>query len=130
MRLELDALNVADFSETSTEGPIVALPRGSVQMIALALHELGTNAIKHGVLNGCGGALEIRWHRVNVDHPALRLEWSEYSRESIDVIAPRTGFGRVLLEKALPAQLGAITHFDLRPNGLQCVIELPLEPTA
>ena len=66
---------------------------------------------------------------MSADYSALRLEWSEHPRELTEMIAPRRhGFGRVLLEQALPAQLGAMTHFDLRPNGLQCTIELSLEP--
>lgn len=126
VRLELDALGVADFGQVSTGGPSVALPRDSVQILSLALHELGTNAIKHGVFNSSGGALEIRWHLVSTDHPALRFEWSERPLKRCETITPhRRGFGRVLLEQALPAQLGAMTRFDLRPNGLQCVIELP-----
>jgi two-component sensor histidine kinase len=107
----------------------VALPRDSVQLLSLALHELGTNAIKHGVLDSSGGALEIHWDLVSTGQSALRLEWSERPRVLTEMIAPhRQGFGRVLLEQALPAQLGAMTRFDLRSNGLQCVIELPLEP--
>jgi two-component sensor histidine kinase len=129
--MELDALGVANLSHVSTGGPSVALPRHSVQMLSLALHELGTNAIKHGVLKGSGGALEIRWHLVSTEHPALHLAWTEHPRDDLtEMVAPhRHGFGRVLLEQALPGQLGAMTRFDLRRNGLQCVIELPLEPT-
>lgn len=129
VRLELDALGVADLAQVSTGGPRVALPRDSVQMLSLALHELGTNAIKHGVFNSSGGALEIRWHLVSTDQPALRFEWNEHPLKRRETNAPhRRGFGRVLLEQALPAQLGAMTRFDLRPNGLQCVIELPFPP--
>ena len=130
VRLELNALNVDNFSQVSTAGPRVTLPRDSVQLLSLALHELGTNAVKHGVLNGSGGTLEIRWHLVNANRSAVRLEWSERPRKQLEMMARhQNGFGRVLLEQALPAQLGAMTRFDLLPNGLQCVIELPLDPT-
>ena len=129
VRMEMTSLGVANSPEVSIEGPRVALPRDSVQMLSLALHELGTNAIKHGILNGSGGTLEIRWRLMNTGRPALRLEWSEYPRKLAELVVPhRHGFGRTLLEQGLPKQLGATTRFDLRSDGLQCVIELPVEP--
>lgn len=128
VHMEMNSLGVADSCDVSIGGPNLALPRDSVQMLSLALHELGTNSIKHGVLNGSGGTLEIRWQLASTDKPALRLEWSERRRKLAELIAShRHGFGRTLLEQGLPGQLGATTRFDLRPEGLQCVIELPVE---
>ncbi|WP_027528608.1 PAS domain-containing sensor histidine kinase [Bradyrhizobium sp. Ec3.3] len=128
VHMEMNSLGVTDSSDVSIGGPNLALPRDSVQMLSLALHELGTNSIKHGVLNGSGGTLEIRWKLASTDKPALRLEWSERRRKLAElVVSHRHGFGRTLLEQALPGQLGATTRFDLRPDGLQCVIELPVE---
>jgi two-component sensor histidine kinase len=128
VHLEMNSLGVTNSSDVSIGGPRVALPRDSVQMISLALHELGTNAIKHGILDGSGGTLEVRWHLVNPGNCALRLEWNEHREKLTQMAVPhRQGFGRTLLEQALPRQLGATTQFNLRSNGLQCVIELPVE---
>jgi PAS domain S-box-containing protein len=108
-----------------------ALSSGAVQTLAMALHELATNALKHGALSQPEGRLDVRWR---VDQGAedgrawLHVAWRE-SGVVMASPAPQRGGGRDLIERALPYQLGARTSFGLEPDGVYCTIEIPL-PTA
>ena len=107
------------------EGPVLVLPRASVQLLSLALHELATNAVKHGALKDEHGTLAIAWY---VDEPnsSICLEWfEEGDSAAIPSDSGHRGFGRRLLEEALPRQLGAKTHFESASRGFKCVINIP-----
>ena len=115
--------------QVALSGPAgITLPSASVQTLALALHELLTNATKHGALAGPDGRLDIRWEVVRRDGPPrLRVDWRESGTVVRDpAAAPRGGYGRELIERALPYQLGAETRYDLEPGGLHCVVTLPV----
>ncbi len=133
VRMELDALGVAGShaDRIVIEGPDVPLRKSVVQTLALALHELATNARKHGALNGDGGQLRISWRVYGTESGIQRLavDWHEQtaSRVAAVVDAVRSSFGRQLIESALPYSLGAKTQFDLTDSELRCSIDLPLE---
>ena len=130
VRLELEALNApGDGKKAIAEGPEILLPEGIVRTLALALHELATNAAKHGALAVETGSLYITWTEVFVeDERRLELQWVETGV----VIPPdkqnatHRGFGRKLIERALPYQLRARTHYELGSDGVRCSISLPL----
>ncbi|MDR4307690.1 PAS domain S-box protein [Chelatococcus sambhunathii] len=113
-------------------GPETPLPAAAVQTLALALHELATNARKHGALASDEGTLSVKWAVEEGDAPAphriVRIEWLERGPERIPGSKPeRRGYGRELIEDALPYALDARTKFELEAHGLRCLIELPLE---
>lgn len=129
MRMELEAIGANAFgNRVVTQGPEVTLPKSAVEMLSLAIHELATNALKYGALANGTGRLSVTWR--NEETPAKRqlvLEWVE------NVIARppgagshRRGYGRTLIEEALPYSLGAETRFALGPDTLHCRIGLPL----
>lgn len=108
------------------EGPAgVRLRSSTVQTLALALHELATNAVKYGALGQPGARLMVRW--ALVAGRRLRVEWRETGVEIPAQGEARLGFGRELIERALPYQLDAITSFELTRDGVHCTIELPVE---
>lgn len=115
-------------------GPKVVLPARAVQMLALALHELTTNALKHGALRGGGpGSLEVAWELRGdgADARRLRLDWTETEIEMpAGGAPPRRGFGRDLLETMLPYELHGETRWAFAGHGVRCAIELPLRPSA
>lgn len=123
-----DALG-GDDGHITLEGPIVALRNSIVQTLALALHELATNARKHGNLSKGAGKLSVTWQvREDIDGPHLMLDWQETSAKSpINTAPERWGYGRELIERALPYALGAKTAYALQPDGVRCTIDLPLE---
>ncbi|TNC49587.1 PAS domain S-box protein [Rubellimicrobium rubrum] len=136
---ELSAHGVTDTktrsSHVTLKGPPgILLRSSSVQTFALALHELTTNALKHGALSQPGGWLEVRWRLLDHGRHEKRLEvvWRETGiavRADNDDHPPRRGYGRHLIEQALPYQLGAETDYKLSSEGVRCIITVPLSST-
>jgi two-component sensor histidine kinase len=130
VRMELEALN-APSKRTVVGGPEILLPEGMVRTLALALHELATNAAKHGALTTEAGTLTITWaEAVREGGRRLELEWAE---TGVPVPSEKRngaslGFGRTLIERALPFQLQAKTHYELGSDGVRCAISIPLPP--
>jgi two-component system CheB/CheR fusion protein len=114
----------------SLDGPNgVVIRSAAVQALAMALHELTTNAVKHGALGQKNGHLAIRW-RVEAQDGSRRLmlDWKESGVEgagSSDATRG-SGAGRRLIEEALPYQFGAETTFTMEADGVHCTIALPL----
>lgn len=130
IRTELAAHGVAErAARVSLSGPTdVKLRSATVQIFALALHELATNALKYGALSKPKARLAVEWKLIDVaDGPRLRVEWRE-SGVSIDdavIKAQARGYGRELIEQALSYQLQAETEYELSSDGVRCVIVLP-----
>lgn len=113
--------------QVTVEGPQVRLKREAAETFALALHELATNAVKYGALSGPTGKLSVRWRLLNTNQgPKLSLEWRESGVKALDAQPSRMGFGRELLERGLPYELGATTSVDFARGGVRALIELPL----
>ncbi|WP_057680429.1 sensor histidine kinase, partial [Xanthomonas euvesicatoria] len=91
-----------------------------------------TNALKHGALAVETGTLSIRWEVVSgSDTPArLKLLWIEEgaSQQLRGDRDEAGGFGRRLIENALPYSHGAQTRYELSDTRLECEIQLPLNP--
>lgn len=109
--------------------PGVPLRSATVQTLALALHELTTNAAKYGALAQPGARLEICWE-VREPQPnewRLFVDWRERGlSEMLQAgAAPKgDGFGRELIERALPYQLNAATSYALKQDGIHCTINV------
>jgi PAS domain S-box-containing protein len=122
-------------SQIMLRGPDgVRLRSATVQTLALALHELATNAVKYGALSSPAGRLSVRWHIVPAEGGTARLcvEWEE--RNVVVAVAedgtpPRRGYGRELIEWALPYQLKAKTLYHFTPDGVRCIVDLPIPPS-
>jgi PAS domain S-box-containing protein len=111
------------------EGPDVPLKSATVQIFALGLHELTTNALKYGALSSNGGTLRVCWE-ICEDEAGRRLHllWDEQGVACLEAgPSERRGYGRELIERALPYQLGARTIYTLRPTGVRCEIDAPLD---
>lgn len=129
LEMELEAMGVGEAAPNILAGPVVRIRPTIVQTLALAFHELATNARKYGALSGRGGDLRVRWQvERSGSGSRLSLEWRE---TGIALAAPSSevdgGYGRLLIEKALPYSLAARTSYDLGEDGLRCMIDLPLD---
>jgi PAS domain S-box-containing protein len=124
---ELTAAGEGASQRIVVEGPPLRLPGDKVQTLALALHELATNAVKYGAIGQPQGRLKVTWHIETNDAPhRLVLDWRE-SEVTMPATPPeRRGFGSELIKRALPYQLKAKTTLEFGPDGVHCTIILPL----
>jgi PAS domain S-box-containing protein len=106
----------------SIEGPELQLPEELGGGLALAIHELATNAIKYGALSVPGGHVALRWSAESVaEGQHVEFDWKEYGGPP-PVPPSREGFGMRMI-KAVTARenTGAVT-VDFEPDGLHCRI--------
>lgn len=103
-------------------GPDIPLAPKTAVSIAMAVHELATNAAKYGALSVPEGRVDVTWDAVD---DRLTLVWSE--REGPPVVAPtRRGFGSRMIERGLAAELGGTVKIAFEPEGVVCTVEAPL----
>ncbi|GJE36488.1 PAS domain S-box-containing protein [Methylobacterium sp. PvP062] len=110
-----------------TSGPNVLLSAKAALALALALHELATNAAKYGALSSERGMVDLRWHVVHEDDaPRFCLTWSEQGGPPILALPTRRGFGSRLIERSFAAEVGGEVKLTYAPTGLTCRLEAPL----
>ncbi|MEJ1935810.1 HWE histidine kinase domain-containing protein, partial [Nostoc sp. NIES-2111] len=116
-----------DRSRLTVRGPSVRLGPRTAFSLSLALHELATNAAKHGAWSAERGSVEIRWEVGGaVESQTLSIVWMEAGGPP--VTAPTTrGFGSRLLERGLASEMRARVHMGFEPSGLVCRIDAPLD---
>ena len=109
-------------------GEDVELRPRAVLTLAMAFHELTTNAAKYGALSVAGGRIEIRWQPVcgeSDSGPRLRIDWIEQGGPAVAEPQQR-GFGSKLIEGSIAAELGGRARLAFVPTGLRCEIVIPL----
>ncbi len=110
-------------------GPPIHVPPRLVVPLAVALHELATNAARHGALSRPEGGIRVTWRQdptLPGQASLLRLRWVEQGGPPVQGPPKRRGFGTRLLEHGLARELGGSVRLDFRPTGLVCEIEAPL----
>jgi PAS domain S-box-containing protein len=128
---ELRVCAAREGEQFTVEGPQVRLKAKAAESIGLAIHELATNALKHGAYTSDRGHVGVRWWKEQRDSgPWLSLEWKESGMEGHTVEQGREGFGTVLLQQSLPYDLGAEVTRSFEPSGFRCTIGFPFEPNA
>nr|WP_293868368.1 PAS domain-containing sensor histidine kinase [uncultured Alsobacter sp.] len=112
----------------SIRGAPVRLTSKMALTIAMALHELCTNAVKYGALSKPDGRVSIAWEEVMSGQTRqLSLEWREMDGPPV---APptRRGFGSRLIERQLAREFGGEVTLDFAPGGVVCRIVVPFLP--
>ena len=129
VRAELEAYAHATRSRLEMHGPTVRLASHQVQIIALALHELVTNAVKYGALQAPEGRLSVTWETWlgAQGRQRLALLWRESGVRMPPHAGIRRGQGRELIENALRFSLHADTQLVFGDDGVWCRIELPVD---
>jgi PAS domain S-box-containing protein len=115
--------HLAEPSRMDVEGEGLWLGSRAALALALALHELSTNAAKYGALSNEAGRVAIAWH---VEGDRLQLVWKEKDGPAVEPPSVR-GFGSRLIERGLAADLGGTAHLSFEPDGLRCTIEASLK---
>lgn len=127
IKMELDALGVLETGRICIvmQGTSCPLNAKQAETLALALHELGTNALKYGALASSSGRLAVSWRCSNLGEKYL--EWLETGVKGMEPDKlKRRGYGRELIEVALPYALGAQTRLEFQePDTVRCTIALP-----
>ncbi|WP_238193183.1 sensor histidine kinase [Methylobacterium frigidaeris] len=128
IRTELDALGADEVADRIlVHGPEIRLHEGAVQTVALALHELAISTRAYGALLDANGRLRITWRSyADEARQRLALEWRESGFGARGSTTARGGYGRELIERALPYVLQARTTYDLGETELVCTIDLPI----
>jgi two-component system CheB/CheR fusion protein len=126
---ELLAHAVHEGDGLAVDGPQVSLRPKAAESISLALHELATNAVKHGALaHRNGGKIAVSW-QLNGDgeDERLKFEWTETNSNGQIPKPTRHGFGIELLTRILPYDLQARTNLEFQQGGLRFEMDLPTE---
>jgi two-component sensor histidine kinase len=122
----LEPYQIHGESRLAIRGPHVRLtPRMSLAL-AMALHELATNAVKYGALANKTGTIDVSWSVQNgAAPPRLSLHWAEAGGPP--VTAPRRrGFGSRLIERSLAQDLDGEVKIAFEPAGVVCSVDAPL----
>ena len=121
-----------DQTRAVLDGPEVLLPATIVQPLAMAMHELGTNAVKYGALSLAAGRVSVTW-RVEQEINAsllLRLRWTEEGGPAVADAPTRRGFGHRVLDGTVRVQLGGKVSLTWTLTGLVCEITFSLGSVA
>ncbi|MFD4838048.1 CheR family methyltransferase [Achromobacter sp. NPDC058515] len=114
-----------DAGRVTLAGPPVILTPKAGLALAMAIHELATNAAKYGALSTSDGRLTVCWQVVTcAEGPSLRIDWREEGGPAIKS-PPKPGFGTTLIERVLAFEFDAKVERSFAHEGLTCVFDLP-----
>jgi PAS domain S-box-containing protein len=108
-------------ARAEVSGPSLMLDPDPAQAMAMALHELSTNAAKYGALSMPAGRVRVEWRLQPGGR--LRLQWIETGGPPV-VPPRRQGFGTRVMRRMVCGQCNGDIDFDWRQEGLLCVITL------
>jgi PAS domain S-box-containing protein len=124
--VDLVSAQLKPFRETKegridVSGPPIILKPDAVQNLGLALHELATNASKHGALSGPHGKVSIQW-LLNETADRICMHWRETDGP---LVAPpqHRGFGHVVIEQIVPRALNGTGTLNFAPAGVNWTFE-------
>jgi two-component sensor histidine kinase len=110
-------------NRAAIDGPPIFLDGNAVQNIGFALHELATNASKHGALSSPEGRVMVSWRAPRGDE-RIRLEWTE--SRGPPVRAPeRKGFGHLVMTQLVAQALQGTSKLEFRPDGVHWSLDIP-----
>jgi two-component sensor histidine kinase len=109
-------------AEVAMDGPALSLPAQLAQSLAMVVHELASNAERHGAI-AQRAKVDLRWWGAPGDRLLFRWTESGCARTAPPL---RNGFGLTIIEGAIRQQLGGTVELDWREDGLRCEIEVPL----
>lgn len=123
IRNVLEALGQGGRIEIS--GPSFVVGSRTATTLAIALHELCTNAMKYGSLSTPEGTVSLEWDFSDQAGGAMILSWQERGGPPISRPTHR-GFGMLMLESALSQELGSDVALNFGRSGLICTMPIPL----
>jgi two-component sensor histidine kinase len=120
------ALTIAEATNVQIgPGPKVEVSAVQAQALSMLLHEMATNALKHGALSRSGGTLRITWAVDDATPPALEIDWVEEKGPPVHE-PERHGFGMRLIEYTARVDLDGKAELAFEPEGFRAKLTLPL----
>ena len=114
-------------ANTAISGPDIILTSAETQAVAMVIHELVTNAAKHGALSSSNGRVSVSWDRTGADAAAtLKITWRELGGPPITT-SVQSGYGLTLIRDLIPHELGGTVDLAFQTDGLCCKIEIPIK---
>jgi two-component system, chemotaxis family, CheB/CheR fusion protein len=124
---ELSPHAIKDAGNVQVGGPPVMLKPQAALFLALAIHELSTNAAKYGALSVTDGRVDVTWSMTG-DHPhRLEISWQEQGGPKTDGLGT-AGFGTELIERGIRFELQGEAKLEVVNGGLHCRIAIPANP--
>lgn len=121
---EFAPYHAGDAARVSIKGPAILLSPAMAQTLALTLHELVTNAAKHGALSVSAGSVSLKW-RVMPD--TIDFDWIEAGGPEVKPPS-RRGYGTRVFKAGIEQQLKGTLDFRWLASGLQCKLSIPRSP--
>jgi PAS domain S-box-containing protein len=118
---ELAPYRMGERERIMVSGPDTSLESRTAQTLALALHELSTNAAKYGALSVMSGRVELGWELEGND---LILRWRESGGPTVQAPAS-PGFGIRVISASIERQLEGNVRFEWHPHGVHCTLTVP-----
>ncbi len=126
LREELAAYNINATDRVRLAGPPIYVCAEAGQSLAMAFHELATNAAKYGAFAAASGTLDVTWELDQRDGAHLQIEWKE-TRDPPVASPTQQGFGTKLIRSVVERQLHGSVSLAWEPPGLRCSISLPMQ---
>lgn len=123
---ELAPFRIGGDARVRIVGPHVSLAPTAAQSLAMALHELATNAVKHGALSQPSGRVEVAW---TLGAERLELRWAETGGPPVSLPA-RRGMGTTVIERSVRHQLDGHARLEWAATGLACDLFIPADKLA
>ena len=124
---ELSVHGAVEGENLKQRGPEISIPAKQAEALSMAIHELATNAVKHGALSTENGHIEIWWEVHDRDNEnEFRLRWRELG-SPIAHQPSRRGFGSEFLEKSIPHMLHGRFERKFDSDGIECTVSFLLD---
>jgi light-regulated signal transduction histidine kinase (bacteriophytochrome)/CheY-like chemotaxis protein len=122
LREELNPYSNGHFAVSLSGSDVLLTPKSALSL-SLAVHELATNAAKHGALQSPSGRVAVHWRRT--EDGGVALSWHEAGGPPVKAPS-KFGFGTTLIERALAMETGGTADIQYLVTGVTCEIYLPL----
>ena len=104
--------------------PRMGIAEAAATNLALVLHELATNSVKHGALSVDAGLLDVA---CLVEDGAATIVWTERGGPRVEAPTAGTGFGSQLLKRIMTHHFRGTVEYEWAPDGLTATLRIPVE---